>query len=76
LIYGLCSKGSVSSLPALQLDLLKLRRAGILETQQRNQRQEYIVTAQYQHSLQMLRAYGTFRHLMARRRTFPPQPAP
>jgi len=69
LIYGLCSKGSISSLPKYRVALSKLVRAGILETQQRNRHQEYVVTKAYRFPLQMLRLHGNVTHLTTRNRT-------
>jgi alkylated DNA nucleotide flippase Atl1 len=65
----LCLKGSVSSLPDYRVALAKLKRAGILKTQDRNARQEYVVTDAYKFPLQMLQEHASFPHLTIRKRT-------
>ncbi len=62
-------KGSISSLSGLGGALLKLKRKGILRTQDRNAKQEYVVTDPCKFALQMLQQHGSFPHLTARKRT-------
>ena len=68
----LLHKGSITSQPQFQTALGKLRRAGILQAQQENRRREYVVTAPYQHPLEMLRQHCAYPHLTTRQRTRTP----
>jgi len=75
LVSILLHKGSITSQPQFQAALQKLRRAGILRTQQQSRRREYVVTEQYQHPLQMLRQHSAYPHLTTRHRTRTPLPS-
>ena len=73
LLSILTNKGSIDSQGRFQTALQKLRQAGILQTQTHNRRRTHVVTAQYQHPLEMLLRHGSYPHLTARHRTRNPQ---
>lgn len=68
LVSILCNKGSISTLGPFTRALVGLKNAGILKSQERNQKQEYVVTAKYEHPLKMLQRYGNITHLTTRHR--------
>ncbi len=69
LFDALIDKGSITSLTQYRVALARLRKAGILQTQDTNHRKEHVVTAQYRHALKMLREHSAFPHLTIRHRT-------
>lgn len=68
-ISTLCHKGSITTTKELAVALRKLKRAGILETRDRNRRQEYVVQGPYKFPLQMLQLHGSVTCLGVRKRT-------
>lgn len=69
LFDALIDKGSITSLTQYKGALERLRKAGILQTQETNHRKEHVVTMQYRHALLMLRRHSAFPHLTTRHRT-------
>ena len=73
LIDILVTKGSISTRDPLKAPLSMLKQKGILRKQERNHKEEYVVTERYQYPLRMLQEHGNITHLTIRNRRRPPR---